>query len=289
MMAVIPNRGACPHLGLADDEQTALAYPSEWNLCYRCQPPRPPDQEHQSNFCLEQAHATCPVFLAPAGGQLPNVLRFRRVRRRRSGRRLIVIFGLLALLMLLLAGAAWYAEQIKLQTDYLGTSAVQTAVILHMLSTPIETNTSVASTETVAPAATSTEVAPSPSPESARGLDQVIGDEFRFILHRIAPGENIALLARQFNTTDQAIVAVNFVLPVPIWVDWVVIIPIDRTDVSGLPAFEAYQAQGDVAAETLATELKVDLESFLFYNSFDPGEMVRLGDWVLVPRTAGEP
>lgn len=282
----MPAPDTCPHLGLADDPQTALAYPSEWNLCYHCRPARPADLEHQSRYCLAPGHSACPIFLAAGGAAMPAALRLQATRR--SRRRPAIVFALLALLALTLGGAAWMAERARQEARYLGTSAVETAVMLHLQPVAGDTDTPLAGTSTATPAASDTAEPPASPPGTTRGLDQVIGRETRFIIHRIATGENIALLAERYNTTDAAIVAVNYVLPVPIWVDWVVVIPIERTDVAGLPPFEPYQVQADITAEALVAELNTGLDDFIAFNDLQPGELLQTGDWVLVPRPAGE-
>lgn len=62
------ERNICPYLGLPDDNQTRMAFPSEGNLCHKAQPPASIAREHQSGFCLSSQHIACPVFLAQVEG-----------------------------------------------------------------------------------------------------------------------------------------------------------------------------------------------------------------------------
>lgn len=57
----------CPYLGIYDDADTALAYPSPSNRCYR--PPKPASisNPHQDQYCLSSAYTRCPIFQKFAG------------------------------------------------------------------------------------------------------------------------------------------------------------------------------------------------------------------------------
>ena len=68
----------CPHLGLLEDEQTCLAYPSRWNICHHAQPASAVGLEHQRMICLLPAHTSCPVFQSEEAMPLPEQLRGHR-------------------------------------------------------------------------------------------------------------------------------------------------------------------------------------------------------------------
>ena len=68
----------CPHLGIEEDLQTCLAYPSPWNLCHRARPASVVRLSHQHNVCLASAHTGCPVFQREQVAPLPAALRSRR-------------------------------------------------------------------------------------------------------------------------------------------------------------------------------------------------------------------
>jgi hypothetical protein len=65
----------CPHLGIAEDIQTCLAYPSYWNLCHRARPASVVRLGHQRNMCLSPAHLSCTVFQCKLISPLPVELR----------------------------------------------------------------------------------------------------------------------------------------------------------------------------------------------------------------------
>jgi hypothetical protein len=65
----------CPHLGLQEDQQTCLVYPSHWNLCHHASPASVPSLGHQRKACLSSAHTGCPVFQSGQAAPLPAELR----------------------------------------------------------------------------------------------------------------------------------------------------------------------------------------------------------------------
>lgn len=69
----------CPHLGVEEDIQTCLAYPSSWNLCHRARPAARVRLGHQRKTCLSPAHLGCTVFQNEIRAPLPVDLRgYRR-------------------------------------------------------------------------------------------------------------------------------------------------------------------------------------------------------------------
>lgn len=87
----------CPHLGVLDDAETCLAYPSAMNLCYRAKPVSVVSLGHQREICLSPVYARCPVFQREGGGPLPKQLRGARTARVSKKVLLIVLILLLAL------------------------------------------------------------------------------------------------------------------------------------------------------------------------------------------------
>lgn len=72
-----PKTEICPHLGIEEDPQTCLAYPSHWNFCHRARPAAVVRLRHQRQACLSAAHVNCPVFVAGQAAPLPAGLRGR--------------------------------------------------------------------------------------------------------------------------------------------------------------------------------------------------------------------
>lgn len=271
---------ACPYLGLDDDADTSLAFPSGWNTCHRGRRAVSPSLEYQSEYCLGENHRKCAVFLAErATLPLQHHLRANHNRTGKSGRG---YWGLAFLLIgiLALVGLGWFflrssqilstATEVPLQTS---TGSV----------TPVATHTP-AFTHTPIPVMTVTRV-PIPNGASKRQLDQPIGSDYKFIIHKVLYGENLGQYAAWHNTSVEAILAVSYDLKTPIWVDAVVIIPVGFTNTYGLPAFEAYEVpRDDMSLNVLALSFGVSLKDLRYYNAIDMDESLQAGDWLLIPR-----
>jgi hypothetical protein len=135
------------------------------------------------------------------------------------------------------------------------------------------------------PTSSATSLSPTLTPTIPfnRALEIPIGRNTQLIIHRVQDGESLDLIARKFATTIEAIRAVNYIMPSPILVNSLVIVPFEMTDVSNLAAFEAYQIQADISVEALAKQLNSDPYFLNQYNQFSDGEILRVGDWILVP------
>lgn len=133
---------------------------------------------------------------------------------------------------------------------------------------------------------TSSHLMPTSTPKSTCGhaLDTPFGKTIKFVIHRVARGENLTLYARQYETSTEAILAVNYHLTMPVWEDWIIVIPLETVDVSDVPPFEPYQAIGtSMSSDELATQLNTDPQSLSAYNAFESGCKTFSG-WLLVPR-----
>lgn len=121
-------------------------------------------------------------------------------------------------------------------------------------------------------------------------LETPIGDEVKFIIHRVEEGETLGIFADQYNTTVDAITAINHDLIVPLWAQWLVVIPLDITDVSALPAFEPYQVEVEgILLREMAEEVSASLEDMVYYNAVDADHVLHKGEWLLIPREKPQP
>src|ERR1035437_1932483 len=102
----------CPYLGLLQDSQTALSFPSGSNLCYHANPIASPSMEYQRLVCLNgRRHTLCPVFtrselapLPPEGsGGSANILLLVKPARKR-----LLLPILLGVVVLILAGIGFW-------------------------------------------------------------------------------------------------------------------------------------------------------------------------------------
>jgi hypothetical protein len=120
-------------------------------------------------------------------------------------------------------------------------------------------------------------------------LEVPFGGDTKFLMHRIQAGDNLNSYAETYRTTTDAIFAVNYRLPTPIWKDWVIVIPYNTSDVTGIPPFEPYQAVWAVyTLDELALQLNADPREMSRYNAFnEPCTM--FSGWLIVPREPATP
>lgn len=277
-------QNSCPKLGLRDDPATFSAFPSLMNACSHVQPIATPNIAHQRAFCLHHAHINCPVFQSPPGGKLPKELMLIKRGIDRRTRRLII--GILALIITLVIVLWLRLAKPTLMIEFSPTeldpalSAVETTQVTVTEETVVSTPspTDVAATETQPPSTPTQE-------DPLLALDTPIGDNVQFIIHRVAEGETLQIFANKYNTTVEAITAINYDLIVPLWTNWLVIIPLNFTDVSDLPVFEAHQVEEEhIPIEVLAELLSASIDEIIRYNNLDANHILHQGEWLLVPR-----
>lgn|GEM_PF-1971335 len=135
--------------------------------------------------------------------------------------------------------------------------------------------------ETVAPTSTSA--------LRKRGLDVPIGDYYQFVIHKTQGAERLEDLAAQYNTSVEALLYLNYNLTNPTWAAVLVVIPVNFSQVNGLPVFVAYQVTEEergISANALAEKLRANPFDFRYYNGMQTeNERPLVGDWVLVPWT----
>lgn len=148
----------------------------------------------------------------------------------------------------------------------------------------VETETSTPGSFGVSP--TASMITPTPiNLDPVLALDTPIGGEVQFIIHRVLDGESLQYYADLYKTSTEAILAVNQDLTLPMWVGWVVVIPIDIDDPTGLPSFEAFQVRmRGLTVEALAEELLIDPTNLSTYNNVPIDYKFSPGEWILVPR-----
>lgn len=97
----------CPFLGLAQDSQTSLSYPSSWNVCHHAKPVGTPNLNFQRSFCFSKNHCTCPVFSRLERMPLPTGIRFQ-FRKPPIQKRLILFLSIGGVILVLgIIGIVW--------------------------------------------------------------------------------------------------------------------------------------------------------------------------------------
>ncbi len=289
------NGKSCPFLGLTDDRESFTSYPSEWNVCYHVMPEAAPILSHQGAYCLSADYAQCSIFNAETRQKMPEEIKLRMPISLEKIKQIGIVVVIVLLAILVLVGVLfreqWLGQLTELssmmnaETEFVNRDDLQT-------ETPVNpTSTGLFSVINLTPLATESNLIDptlSSSPtktDPILALEVPIGDEVKFVMHRVLPGESLAIFADQFNTSIDAIIGVNANLISPLWVDWVVIVPVNFSDVTGLPVFEAYQVEEEgVLLESLAERLTAAVDQMALYNNIDSDHKLHAGEWLLVPR-----
>jgi hypothetical protein len=285
---------SCPHLGIREDPQTCLAYPAEWNLCHRARPVSTVSLEHQRVLCLSPVYMRCPVFLSERSAPLP-----RQFRGPRSASRLKWVW--LALSILLVGFGLWGAWR---------TQSGRALPLLGVIPLPLAT--APGSIKFSAPALSATPLKlgvftrtpfpmtfspPAPNPGSSLtptplktcgyGLETRIElDGQTLTLHKVRRGESMDMLAANCETSLEAMQALNYFLPSPLWAELVIVIPVGGLDGNGAPILEPYLVPepGSSVAE-LAAQFSIAPEDLANASALD-ANCETLSDWVLIPHQA---
>ncbi|MDD2923189.1 MAG: LysM peptidoglycan-binding domain-containing protein, partial [Anaerolineales bacterium] len=120
-----------------------------------------------------------------------------------------------------------------------------------------------------------------------RGLDMPIGDYYKFVIHKAKDGERLEDFAQKYNTTVEAILAINYHLTNPVWADMLFVVPVGFSNTEELPIFVVYQVKGEergISADSLARKLRANPFDLKYYNNIlAEGERPLVGDLILVP------
>jgi hypothetical protein len=297
----------CPFLGIREDKETSFAFPSTWNCCHLSRPLAPLTLELQREQCLTENFSHCPVF---AGGEKVRLPAGFRLKQQVDDRRLMRGLVLWLLVLMVGAGAAWFvfAGELPLAVAGLwsgvgatalatGSASPSSPVVNPIAATvtenpaPSQTPRPFPSVTDAAPVAGLTQAGPSPAVTvCGYALDEIISSgKYQFVIHKVSEGESTDLLETKFETTTQAIQTANYFLPVPLWVDMVIVIPIGGADLANMPAFEPYYVpETSLSLNTLAGNLSASASELQEYNGWKSECQVFSG-WILVPRERTRP
>ena len=94
------------------------------------------------------------------------------------------------------------------------------------------------------------------------------------------------MLADLNHTSSEAIQRINYGMPRPIWVGWVIVIPLNTQDISSLPIFETYQVkENNLTLNILAQKYGVNIETLTHFNQASAADLLPLDGWLLIPHT----
>lgn len=311
MKHINPVSHLCPFLGLQDDADSLVAFPSNLNYCHHGQPISSIRFNHQEEFCLGKKHLECPVFLqeqaAPQSGAIGAYRAQTKVSQKKLGKSLVVLFVILTIFGVLgwtftgktpPAIQATASHQIVLPASNTPTYIYMPAVDDYSTATPSLPPTLTGTPTLHVPffgsvtVTSSVTMTPSTTPTtfvSRHQADIPVGMDRKFVIHRLAKGESLDPHVKTYNTSVEAVKALNYYLYLtnPVRRDVLIVFPINFEDVSGMHVLIIYQVkelERGINIEDLAKHFHVNLKDFKYYNGItEAGDRPLVGDYFLIP------
>jgi hypothetical protein len=284
---------SCSFLGLKEDPDSSLSFPSTGNFCYHCKPIAVPQFQQQENFCLSLSYTNCPVYKQAADQPLPADLAAEI--KKSPGLTLNP-----KIILMLIIGAVLSVFLIWQGFVFFRTGQLDRRIFMQLSTEKTPTPTRAASEEVPSLTPTATIVAPTntllPTPThlptntplapQKHALETPIQvEKDQFLIHLAMDGEGFDYLAKNYKTSVDVIRAINYKLPPTVWVNMPVVISPGLTVVnSAWPAFQAYKVlDAEITIDLLANKLNVDAALLKKYNACLDGCMLKENDWVIVP------
>ena len=273
----------CPFIGFEDDPETALAYPAPYNFCYHCKPISPVSLSHQRSACLTREFAKCPVYQKETLGPLPKELRGTRLVSHKPKPWLpLVVLILIVLAGLVILSITGLIRIPGLSLPVAGQQA--TATLTAPEASEITALPSPTPQATETPEPTDTNEVKFATPFAPHAIETPFGENPKLVIHQVQEGEGYILLAEKFGTTAEAIKAINFELPDSLWVNNILVIPINTDDVTALPKFSVREITTEgLTIEDYALRMQYDADILKQYNALPDGYLLKMGDLIVIP------
>jgi hypothetical protein len=296
----------CPYIGLPSDVQTAMQNPSLQNFCHNLKPVSSPSLSHQNAFCLNVTYKQCQYF-SEITGKPGAFITAKQIRVKRKWVPLAIVAILsIAILCVLLVISGQFSSLFFPPTTNKGTTpvAVATTATFETVTEPalhtVATDTIPADHVEMAESTLVIEnqVQPTtgltPIPVNTEGpllLQQTPWAAERvFLLHRVTRGEDIIAIAGKFNTSIDAIRAVNYNMAPELWVDTMIIIPENQADVTGVaPMFPLEITGSGKTIQDLAEEHSISPDLLAAVNALPTSYRFQTGEWVIMPLAIPSP
>lgn len=273
----------CPFLGFEDDPETALAYPASYNFCFHCRPIAPINLVHQRMVCLTSKYEDCPVFTKENLEPIPKGIRGSRPASGKTIRwvpYIVLVAVIIIGMMVAVLFGLIHIPGVNLPVFSVG--ATNTPLVPTATKPKQEYTPTPAATATIMP--TETEIISFPTRPTPRALETPFGESPQLVIHKVLPGEGYISLAEKFGTTADAIKAINFELPESLWVNTILVIPINTDDVTDLPQFSVREINTEgLTIEAYADRMGLDAKLLKQYNGLPNGYLFKMGELLIIP------
>lgn len=92
------------------------------------------------------------------------------------------------------------------------------------------------------------------------------------------------MLAEQYGTSVEAIKAINYQLPEYLWVNNILVIPVNTRSVVGLPKFIVREISTEgMTIEDYAQRMQLNADLLKRYNALPDGYMLEMGELIIIP------
>lgn len=274
--------GFCPFIGFEEDPETALAYPAPYNFCNHCKPIAPVSLGHQRSACLTREFANCPVFQKDTLEPLPRELRGVRPESFKPTPwipvGILVLVVMVTFIVLAILGVIRVPGLTPIPAETQPTIKVNTP-------TEVTPPPSVTVENTANPEPTNTLEATDTTPFTIHAIETPFGENPKLVIHQVQEGEGYYLMEKTYNTTEEAIKAINFELPQTLWVNKLLVIPVNTDDVTGLPQFSVREITSEgLTIEAYATRMQLNADALKIYNALPDGYLLEMGDFLIIPQ-----
>jgi LysM repeat protein len=287
----------CPYLGLIDDPKTSTVFADSCNACQRADPPKPIVLTHQRNFCLTDKHTECEGFVNGWKKGFPRSLHNKACRRRRGYFRSIyrkpsVVWSIaIGLLILLVIFGVYFAittlqpAQVATPTSDLANDlmATETARAAGAMHTPTPALT-ITSTPVPEPSESPTPHLMQTQTPGPALLTPFGGPELQLMVYQVDEGESFELIANQFNTTAEILMALNVRAALSIWIGDMIVVCVDCIEMPDLPPLAPLYLEQGISLSDLAAEYDTPIEDLRAWNGLGPDDWIEGERWVVVPQ-----
>ncbi len=123
-------------------------------------------------------------------------------------------------------------------------------------------------------------VTPLPTPDLSEALTDPFGPNDNYVIHLVKSGDSLPTLSKAYLTSPEVINAAN-VIKGSIIEDSLLVIVVDETNPEGIEPFEVYYVEETTTVEDLSFELSVLAADLMYFNSFEAGQEIQAGSWVI--------
>lgn len=253
-----------------------MNFPTLANHCLNCKRPSSPNLEHQNDFCLTNRHVDCVIYKAGQKISMPEEI--SAVSPRFNWLKITPV-----LVIIILGGIYYFFPKPVVPITAPVVPAIPSPTLVELnLPLPTSTSLSVSSSTNTPEIEQASAVTPQHIYEATK---LPAGSTSGFLVHIVLHGETLDTIAASYSTTVEAIMAVNYELDPPIWVDAPLVIPVGSQEPVDSVAFEVYVVEGfeTITSNALAEVLSVDAVDLETYNACGTNCQFNKGDVLLIP------